>query len=210
MIIAVGASDRTGLDTFNSSSTRTSLKEYFLSMFRRPDIEPTIDETSVADPVATVFAFLGRNLWATMSALPVSALQTTIKCDVYSKDGTPLSANDQNAFRSLFASEVTAMEDHYAATKFIRFEGVPDQLPELRAHLQLERRAGREIWPAKREGGNSKSFCKAEKRKFSSSIACRRHSSANLIVCNELDDLAKTGRNAGHARIDNVYGDLSW
>ncbi|KAF2690624.1 ISP domain-containing protein [Lentithecium fluviatile CBS 122367] len=188
----IGASDRTGIGTSNSSAARTSATESFLSMFQRPCIDLSTFQTSFAAPVTILFAFPGWHIWATMTALPVSALQTTIKCNIYSNDGNALTPTDETKFRDFFAARIMALEDHYAATKFIRFEGVPDQLPKLKAHLQLERRSGREIYPGKRESGNSESFCKAEK------------------LCNELDMLTKIGRNAGHARVDSVQVRLDW
>jgi hypothetical protein len=121
-------------------------------------------QTAFDSPVTLVFIFPESKLWMTMTGLPVSASQTRIRHDIYSIDGRALSSTDENSLREFGASGIQAHEAHYAATKFIRFEGVPEHLPSLKAHLQLERHAGRVIYPAKRESGNSASFCKAEKR----------------------------------------------
>src|SRR5205807_1782288 len=142
-----------------------SVVELFFSMFRRPGLDIDECQTLLAASNTIIFAFPKSSTWATMTALPVSASVTTVKCDIFS-NGASLSFADEKTLRSYLASHIEALEHHYEATKFIRFEGTPEQLPLLKAHLRLERLAGQAIFPSKRTGGNSESFCKAEKRMF--------------------------------------------
>lgn len=55
------------------------------------------------------------------------------------------------------------LEDRYAALKGSKPTDEPSILPLLKAHLKLERAAGTQILPGKRDEGRSASFCKAEK-----------------------------------------------
>jgi hypothetical protein len=180
-----------------------------LPIFRRPAFDPTKCEISLIAPATLLFAFSTSPLWATFSGHPKSPSHTTIRCDVYSKDSTTLSAADEQALKDYFAIQIASLEDHYAGTKFIRFEGVPDQLSVLKEHLQHERHAGREIWPGKREGGNSESFCKAEKCEFSTVLQAE-NSQANRTVCNDLEARAKVGRQVRYARADSVQDGIDW
>lgn len=135
-------------------------------MFYRPRFDVGEYQTFMAAPKTIIFVFPKSSVWAMMTALPVSAAQSTIRCDIFSKDGSSISHADEETLKQFFASRVQDLEQEYNAVKFIRFEGTPVQLPILKAHLRRERLAGREIFPGKREGGNSESFCRAEKRRF--------------------------------------------
>lgn len=141
--------------------------EYLRSLFRGPNFESTGYQTFLATPSSVAFTFPKANVWALVTGLPASASETTLKIDVFGTRSAISPPPDlEEKLRDFFSSYVASLEQHYEKVKFIRYEqGEPDQLPLLKNHLRLERLAGREIFPGRRDEGNSESFCRAEKRK---------------------------------------------
>jgi hypothetical protein len=98
-----------------------------------------------------------------LSILPVSAEKSAIKYDIFTTTKEPLHSKDEEDLRSHLASHVQNLEERYAALKGSKPTKEPSILPVLKTHLKLERQAGTEILPGRRDEGMSASFCKAEK-----------------------------------------------
>lgn len=163
---SAGASDRTGIGTSLISIPGAFSVDSLINMFRRPAFTTDGCEVFLIGPKTIIVAFPKSSIWAMMTGLPVSAAQTTIKCDIFGNARASLSTDDEATLREYFAARVQSLEHEYERTKFFRFDGGSKQLHILKAHLQNERLEGREISPSKRLGGRSESFCKAEKRKL--------------------------------------------
>lgn len=166
LILASGASDRTGIGTPSPSSASASVMEFLLSVFRGPGFAVDGCHTFLADPTTVILVFPYSNIWATMTGLPVSASETTIRCDIFSRDGLSLPPATEEALKLYTASQAQALQHLYDVVKSIRPTEEPAQVSLLKEHLRLERLAGCEIFPGRREEGRSEGFCKAEKRMF--------------------------------------------
>ncbi|ORY12213.1 Rieske [2Fe-2S] iron-sulfur domain-containing protein [Clohesyomyces aquaticus] len=171
----VGASDRTGIGTSAASAAGNWFIEKMVSMFRRPQLDVAGAKLVKVAPLTTVAMIPKCPLWLMLTTIPISAGQCTVKCDVFSTDATTLNKTDKEVLSSFVASHIHALEQSYEAVKIIRPFQEPLLLPLLKGHLKLERLAGMEIFPGKREEGKSEGFCRAER------------------VCKELDQIAKAG-----------------
>ncbi|KAF2183334.1 ISP domain-containing protein [Zopfia rhizophila CBS 207.26] len=179
----VESGDRTEIGTpTNIATDSLSLLDYMVRLFRRPTMN--LASTSIP-PTTTLLSFPNSPLWATLTTLPNSATQCTVKCDIFStaNPDSSLNANVLDALEALFTSYIHSIEQKYAEMKNKRVSEEPEILPILKAHLKLERAAGREILVARREEGRSEGYCRAEK------------------VCKELDRMARIGKcDAGESR----------
>ncbi|KAF2117973.1 hypothetical protein BDV96DRAFT_685594 [Lophiotrema nucula] len=183
----VGASDRTGIGTEGPSAMGASIMEHIIFMFRRAPINLGSSKTLYLAPSTMLFAFPKANIWVSCTILPVSATQCTLKCDVFTMKTAIIEDADVEALKIFITTHIHALEQHFDELKDVRPTDEPSLLPYLKAHLKLERLAGREIFPGRKEEGRSESFCKAEK------------------ICKELDQLAAAG-----AGVTSGAGGLEW
>jgi hypothetical protein len=155
--------DGTGIVTSTTATSNISLVEYGLCLFRRSRLDFVGIEALHLTPATTIFVFPGNPLWVMLSILPISVEKSAIKYDIFTTMKEPLHPKDEEYLRSHLASHVQDLEDRYAALKGSKPTKEPSILQTLKTHLKLERLAGTEILPGRRDEGMSASFCKAEK-----------------------------------------------
>ncbi|KAF2261448.1 ISP domain-containing protein, partial [Lojkania enalia] len=151
-----------GIGTPAFSVGSASFMELVFSMFRRSPLNVDSGKMLYLAPSATVVAFPKSPMWATLTTLPGSATSCTIRCDVYSSKPLALKSADVGALKAYFNNYKEALEQSYFELKTTSPTEQPSLLPHLKTHLKLERLAGREIFPGRKEEGRSESFCRAE------------------------------------------------
>jgi hypothetical protein len=147
-----------------------------------------------------------------VTALPVSAGESRLRCDIFTTSQEKiLNEDDEKALRTFFDGFMHDLEQRHSKFEVPLLSDVSPTYQEMKEHLKLERQAGRRIFPGRKDEGSSESFCRAEKG--------RSHLKAKFgwpqltyLVCRELDDFAKSKQTTSHhtARSDSVQGDLDW
>lgn len=135
-----------------------------MSLFRPACIDLSGSDILYAGPAAIILAFPKAAIWGMMTALPVSATQCTMRCDIFSTNqDAKLDDVDMDSLKVRFQAIIRTLEQEYDAIKSLRPSEEPELLPTLKEHLKLERLAGMEVYPGRKEDNRSESFCKAEK-----------------------------------------------
>jgi hypothetical protein len=142
----------------------SSLPRIFYNFFRRSQFSTTNCKTSAWAPGLVVFTFKSSPLWATATALPVSATQTTLQLEVFSTVDLPLDGSIVKSLKAFFEAYVGGLERRCEKLTIECWKGEAEQVDVLRMHQRMEREVGREILPARPrpEKGESEAFCKAE------------------------------------------------
>ncbi|PSN64140.1 ISP domain-containing protein [Corynespora cassiicola Philippines] len=186
----VGASDRTGIGTVDTLPMET-LMGIISSLLGKPKVNVNNYRMLQLEPCSLIFVFPNSQIWGTLSALPLSADQCNVKCDLFSGVHQALEDSEVEVLKTFFGAEVHALEKGYDALRAAPPKPAPSIYNLIKAHLSLERVLGREIMPGKKEG-KSESFCKAEK------------------LCNDLDRIAQAGKFGRSLRVDSIQGGLEW
>lgn len=140
------------------------LPRIFYNLFRKSHFSTSNCKTSAWAPGSVVFTFRSSPLWATATALPVSATQTTLQLEVFSTADLPLEEITVKNLKAFFEAYVGGLERRCEKLIIECWKGEAEQVDVLRKHRKMEREVGREILPARPrpEKGESEAFCKAE------------------------------------------------
>jgi hypothetical protein len=132
--------------------------------------------------MTTVRRVSGQSLWSMTMVEPVSATQTSVRCDVYSSK-----SNDNTialtTMKEDFEKSIKKLEEDFLSisteTSIHTKTAMPDTqhkiLRQLADHTKLERKTGTEIFPATDEISKGTSCGVAEKRELPSmneSVLC--------------------------------------
>lgn len=116
-------------------------------------------------PITTLKTLPGSNLWLCITAFPLSAARTAVRCDVYSSASsfapTPFKAQLEQLEQGI-AAWVRELESSYVVVESGPLSKQSEFLPMLREHLREERMRGVEIMPGSRREGRSVEFLKGE------------------------------------------------
>ncbi|KAF2490800.1 ISP domain-containing protein [Lophium mytilinum] len=147
-------------------------------------------------PITTLKMLPGSSLWLCITAFPLSAARTAVRCDVYSAASSFAPAPSQAQLEQLeqgVAAWVRGLESSYVVVESGPLSKQNEFLPMLREHLREERMRGVEIMPGSRREGRSVEFMKGEQ------------------VCKELEDLAGGGMPTACAvGGDGEKGGMEW
>lgn len=136
-------------------------------MFRRAGVQVDVGQYLRVSPSTIILTFPELQVWALLIALPTSATQSLIKCDVFSiSTKTSLGEASMEAMKTYIEYYVRTLEQRYDAFRSSLLAQEPSLLSLVKEHLKLERVAGSEIFPTRKEHGWSESFCKAEKSMY--------------------------------------------
>jgi hypothetical protein len=145
-------------------SLATLLPRMFYNLFRRSQFSTANYKAFAWAPGSVVFTFKSSPLWATATALPVSATQTTLQLELFSTVDLPLEECTLRMLKDFFEAYVEELERRCEELTIECWKGEAEHVDVLRRHQKMEREAGRDILPARPspEKGESESFCKAE------------------------------------------------
>jgi hypothetical protein len=141
----------------------------------------------------------GKSLWIMTIVEPVSATQTSIRCDVYSSKPAAKTPGLEK-IKEEFESNIKTLEQQFSAistdTLTQTISAMPDSqhkiLRQLENHSKLERKTGAQIFPAADEMSKGTNCGVAEKRKLSST-PLHVQTTHDIAVCRELDSIAESG-----------------
>ena len=158
----LGANASTKIRTSAAAIKQVSFVDHVFSLFRRSRLDFSSIEVLHLTPATTVLVFPNSPLWIMLSTLSLSVEKSNVQCDIFTTTKDSLHPKDEEDLRFYLASYIQDLEERYAALKGSKPTREPSLLPMLKAHLKLERLAGAEIQPGRRDEGTSASFCKAE------------------------------------------------
>ena len=158
---------QTEIGASTPSSLIFLLSSVFYNLLQTPYFSTSNCKTVASLPGTVVFTFAPSPIWATATALPVSATTTMLQFDIFSAIDMPLVQSTTDHLKVFFGAYVQRLEQRYERLKLERWEGEMKQVGVLKEHRRMEREVGREILPARPrpEKGESEAFCRAEQGK---------------------------------------------
>lgn len=135
-----------------------------MSAFRCARLDLTGSAMLVASDMTVVIAIPGTPVWGMMVGIPLSASRCTMRCDIFSTDDDyKLDDIGISDFKALVQTLIRDFEQNYNAMKNTRPLEEPKLSSILKDHLRLERLAGMDVHPSRKEENRSENFCRAEK-----------------------------------------------
>jgi hypothetical protein len=170
---------------------------------RNGGVRKTSDNSLQIFPMTTLRRVPGQSLWSMTMVEPISATQTSVRCEVYSSK-----PNDRivalEAMKEDFEQTIKKLEEAFSTlstnTSIYTRTAMPETqhkiLKQLEDHTKLERKSGTEIFPAADEMSKGTSCGVAEKRELPSlrTLLCFTD---GVAVCKELDSIAESGLGCG-------------
>ncbi|OCK80003.1 ISP domain-containing protein [Lepidopterella palustris CBS 459.81] len=134
----------------------------YLLMFRGTSDAIREDDKLSLSPLTTLKTIAKTPIWLSLTVFPISASQSSVRCDVYSKSSSTIKITLLTALEQDFLNWVNGLEQRYLELLSVPLSNEPAFLPLLKAHLRLEKMAGREILPGSRQEGRSSECWRAE------------------------------------------------
>jgi hypothetical protein len=162
----------TGPQNLNAKETTVAPTSFFSQLLdRNGGVRKTSDTSLQIFPITTLRRIPGTCLWTLTVVEPMSATQTSVRCDVYSSKPKE-KVTGLDGIKTEFELGIKKLEENFSTlcadaspqTRIVMRDAQHKILQQLEHHTKLERKTGTEIFPAADEMAKGNGCGVAEKR----------------------------------------------